>query len=645
MSFYLSLVDQWRQPEHIAVRAADTAVSYRELDARARRAAGWLASRGVRRGDVVALHMPREVAFLELHLGALALGATTLPLNERYPAPELAYYLTDAGARLAVVREEVHAELADELDACALLPPRDLRAELDAADSLDPDPDVQPSTPAVLCYTSGTTGKPKGALISHRALEATVTALHEAWRWSSDDVLVHALPLTHIHGLFVAQHGALYAGATAVWLPQFDARAVLEALERWQATVFMGVPTYYARLLALRDAPAIPDSMRLFTSGSAPLSQRAHHAFHERFGHAILERYGMTEVGIVLSNPYDGPRIAGAVGYPLAGVRTRVVDRDTHQDVPPGHIGELLIASASMFSGYLGRREQTADALRDGWMHTGDLATCEDGLHRIVGRARDLVICGGLNVYPGEVEAVLAQHPDVVELAVFGVPDDDLGERPVAAVVTTPSGIDRDALIAWGRARLAAYKLPREIRLVDALPRNTMGKVQKSVLRSEWTAPVVRDARASDARTLARWASALAWESEALELEPETVLEGVQAVLRDPTRGRYLIAELAGTPAGGLLLVREWSDWRARFVWWIHSVYVDQGARRRGVYRALYDDVLRRARAEGVAGVRLYVDRRNTVAIDTYRALGMDGDHYRVFEQMLAGPSGYPPTR
>ncbi len=450
------------------------ALTYGQLDLRVRRAAGWLRAQGVGPGDVVALQLPRCLAFLELHLACLALGAATLPLNDRYPQAEVDFYLADARPRLAILMKEV-------------------RPVLDAADPLPLDQLPEPDDDALACllYTSGTTGRPKGAMISHGNLQATVAALHQAWRWSPDDHLLHALPLFHIHGLFVAQHGALYAGARTTWVERFEPCGVLELLAEHRCTVFMGVPTFYHRFLSL-PANNDPDlsAMRLFTSGSAALPAADMEAFRDRFGHTILERYGMTEVGIVLSNPFDGQRVPGTVGFPLPGVQARITDPVTGAPVGPGQVGEIRIQGPSVIAGYLGLPEQTAQALGDGWMHTGDLGEVdEDGRFRIVGRMKELVISGGLNVYPREVENVLREFAGVAEAAVVGLPDADLGERVVAAVVPRDDArIDLDALAAFARQRLAPYKCPKQLRLVAELPRNAMGKVQKHRLVEQWPA-------------------------------------------------------------------------------------------------------------------------------------------------------------
>ncbi len=472
-------------------------------------------------------------------------------------------------------------------------------------------------------------------------IRATGRALHDAWGWRRSDVIVHALPLHHVHGLFVAQLGAMYAGATAIWHRAFDADRVLDDLS--QATMFMGVPTLYHRMLRrLEERTADTSNMRLFTSGSAGLPARDHIEWRRATGHEIVERYGMTEVGIVLSNPLAGPRQPGRVGVPLPGVQAKVVDTEEHE-VDRGVVGALRIWGPSVFSGYLNRPRATAQALTDGWMRTGDLATQhDDGTFSIVGRAKELVITGGFNVYPNEVEGVLLDHPAVLEAAVFGIDDADLGEVVAAAVVcSAPVG---DALlIAHCRATLSGYKVPKQIHEVPNLPRNAMGKVQKHVLRAMHTPVAIRDASVDDGPWLALGNREMARETEGVELDPQTIGAGVLRALTDDVGARYFVAELGGEPVGQLMVTTEWSDWRNAPVWWIQSVYVWPAGRKRGIYRAMHDHVVKLASAAGAAGVRLYVDERNLTAQQVYVRVGMSGEHYRVFEQMFDGSGAHPP--
>ncbi len=462
------------------------------------RAAGWFRSLGLRPGDRIAAHMPPTFDSVLCFLAGLFCGTTLVPLNPRYTEQETSYFLDDAGARLflrqggpasagygpwrvlirskdAGFRQQASGKSLRSLSADSPPVRADLRRPRDEV--------------ALLCYTSGTTGRPKGAMITHGNLAAMAASLHQAWGWRPRDVLLHALPLFHVHGLLVALQGALYAGAGTVLVPGFDPEDVLDRLVRDRPTLFMGVPTMYRRLLCLENPTPLPlDHVRLFVSGSAPLAVETFHAFRERFGHTLLERYGMTEAGMVLSNPLRGKRKPGSVGLPLPGVSVRIVDPATDDEVAPGQPGELLIRSGSVCKGYWGRADATAEAFTaDGWLRSGDMARQdEDGYVSLVSRRKEIVITGGFNVYPKEVESVLEGHPAVSEAAVYGVPDPDLGEQVRAAVVlhgtASPSG---EELIAFCKGSLTSYKCPRAIRFLEDLPRNPMGKVVKERLKDK----------------------------------------------------------------------------------------------------------------------------------------------------------------
>jgi len=340
---------------------------------------------------------------------------------------------------------------------------------------------------AVIIYTSGTTGRPKGAEITHGNLSSNLQALHEAWGWTPDDVLLHVLPIFHVHGLFVALHGALHAGATTLLMREFEARKVLETLVERHCTVFMAVPTIHQRLLDVREASQFDLShLRLITSGSDRLPDDVFTGFQKTFGYTLLERYGMTETGMNCSNPSNGERRIGSVGLPLPGIEVRVANAETQEMLPDGEVGEVEVRGPNVFKGYWKQPQKTAESFTaDGWFRTGDLGFREpDGYITLCGRSKDLIISGGLNIYPPEVERVLAEHPCVAACAVIGCPDREWGERVTAVVVLNRGkSVSGESLIAFCRERLAAYKSPKSIVFREDLPRNAMGKVQKAELR------------------------------------------------------------------------------------------------------------------------------------------------------------------
>lgn len=434
-------------------------VSYGALATGVGRIAARLLAEGVEPGDRVALQAEKSVEGVMIYLAALKVGAVFLPLNAAYTAAEVEYFRADAEPRLLIT---------DPAAFLAGAPAEPLaRSTPRAATDL-----------AAIIYTSGTTGRSKGAMLSHGNLAANALALYDAWGFSPDDVLLHALPIFHVHGLFVVLHCALLGGCPMVWLPKFADAEVLAGLAR--STVMMGVPTFYTRLLAnpafTREAAS---TVRVFISGSAPLLESTFAEFEARTGQRILERYGMSEAAIITSNPLDGARVAGSVGFPLPGVELRIGGG--------AETGVIEIRGPSVFSGYWRMPEKTAEEFTaDRFFLTGDVGRQDpDGRVWISGRAKDLIISGGYNVYPKEVELVLDEMPGVVESAVIGVPHPDFGEG-VAAVVIGEG--DEAALIAAARAQLAAYKAPKRILFVDELPRNAMGKVQKNLLRQRYAA-------------------------------------------------------------------------------------------------------------------------------------------------------------
>ena len=470
--------------------------SYRDLLDISGRYARLLAGLGVVKGDRVAVQVEKSAEAVFLYLACLRAGAAYLPLNTAYTRAEVGYFLGDAEPRVFVCAPATAAALAGTAASAGVGTMLTLGAGgdgslADRAAGLDPDFDSVPCASddlAAILYTSGTTGRSKGAMMSHRNLSSNAATLHEYWGFRPGDVLLHALPIFHTHGLFVATNCVLMNGGAMLFLAKFDADAVFRLLPR--ATVMMGVPTFYTRLLAdarlMREAAA---HMRLFVSGSAPLLADTHREFEARTGHAILERYGMTETGMITSNPLDGERIPGTVGFPLPGVSLRVADGETGGPVPDGEVGVLEVKGPNVFSGYWRMPEKTAQEFRPGgWFITGDVGRIDGrGYVHIIGRAKDLVITGGFNVYPKEVETVIDAIDGVVESAVIGVPHPDFGEAAAAVVLRRPGavdeGLDEAAVIRACKEQLANFKVPKLVVFMDELPRNAMGKVQKNLLR------------------------------------------------------------------------------------------------------------------------------------------------------------------
>lgn len=474
-----------------------TTIPYAQLPARTAAIAGALAGMGVTRGDRVAVQVPKSAEALFLYLACLRLGAIFLPLNTAYPPAEIAYFLGDAEPRVLVCAPETEAALRPVAEGAGVAHVATLGADgtgslsaaADAATPFEAVADIGADDIAAILYTSGTTGRSKGAMLTHGNLSSNALTLHKAWGWAPGDVLLHALPIYHVHGLFVASHCALLNGSTMLFLSRFDPDAVLARLPR--STVFMGVPTYYTRLLAQEGfSREVCARMRLFVSGSAPLLADTFEAFRDRTGHTILERYGMTEAGMICSNPYDGARIPGKVGPPLPGIRARVAGEDGHPLPGAGEIGVLEITGPNVFKGYWRMPEKTAAEFRaDGWFVTGDMAMIDEaGYVSIVGRSKDLIISGGLNVYPKEVESHIDALDGVVESAVVGVPHPDFGEAVTAVVVAkgTAAVPSEEGVIGALKGQLAGFKLPKRVFVVDELPRNAMGKVQKNVLRDRY---------------------------------------------------------------------------------------------------------------------------------------------------------------
>jgi len=475
---------------------AGVVLSYGDMLAASARYANVLAALGVKPGDRVAVQTGKHVDSVWLYLGCLRAGAVYLPLNPAYTPAEVAYFVSDAEPSLIVCEPDGLAALQSGLgQSAACVETLDALGEGSlqklAATMRDDFATFEAGADdlAAILYTSGTTGRSKGAMITHENLRSNALALVDIWRFGPDDVLLHALPIFHTHGLFVAMNTVMLSGASMIFLPKFDLAAVMAALPR--ATSMMGVPTFYTRLLSDkrfdRDAA---NHMRLFVSGSAPLSAETHRAFTERTGHAILERYGMTETNMITSNPHDGERRPGAVGFPLPGVSVRIADPESGTPLAQGEIGVIELKGPNVFVGYWRMPEKTAQEFRgDGWFITGDLGYVDpDGYVTISGRAKDLIISGGFNVYPAEIENALDALPSIGESAVIGLPHEDFGEA-VTAVVTAREGqvVEESTVRAQLEAVLAKFKIPKRVLVKDALPRNAMGKVQKNALREEYS--------------------------------------------------------------------------------------------------------------------------------------------------------------
>lgn len=462
---------------------------------RAAQLAHALAGHGVQAGDRVAVQVEKCPDMLALYAACAQTGAVFLPLNTAYTAAELGYFVSDSQAALLVgdpgrwhelqgVAAEAGAQFAT-LDAQG----GTLVTAADAAPKMFGTVTRSADDLAAFLYTSGTTGRSKGAMLTQANLISNAATLTDLWQFTHEDVLLHALPIFHTHGLFVASNVMLMAGGAMVFLPKLDIDALIDWMPR--ATAMMGVPTFYTRLLDdARFDRDLAQHMRLFISGSAPLLADTHLAFEARTGHRILERYGMTETNMNTSNPYDGDRRAGTVGLPLPDVALRIADAEG-AELPRGETGVVEVRGPNVFAGYWNMPEKTAEDMRDdGFFITGDLGVQDaDGYVSIVGRGKDLIISGGYNIYPKELELVLDAQEGVLESAVIGVPHPDLGEVPLAVLVAQGGAqIDLDAVQANVAAALARYKQPRDYRIIDALPRNTMGKVQKVALRAEYGA-------------------------------------------------------------------------------------------------------------------------------------------------------------
>ncbi|HET8909673.1 MAG TPA: acyl-CoA synthetase [Ktedonobacterales bacterium] len=505
-----------RQPERAAIIFEGKTISYGSLYGEVERFARALVVSGLQRGDRVGMFLENSPAFVVSYLGAHLAGGVVTLINTQYRQVELSHILTDAAVRFCVtspsgateLRSLVLPNLTLQIIVEQNKPVAEPVAERDASSVASvayeaflrrgdgPASDAVSLTipasdaPAIIGYTSGTTGRAKGAMLLHRNLVANITAITTAWHWTPDDRLLLALPLFHTHGLAVGLHGTLFLGATAVLRRKFDAAETLAAFNDDPAiSLFFGVPTMYGRIVAEAQEHGAPRHLpRLFVSGSAPLSPHLFLEFERIFGQRILERYGMTETGMNLTNPYDGERRAGTVGGPFPGQEARIVDTDGRFALPPAVIGEIEVRGPHVFAGYINRPDATAEAFSpDGWFKTGDLGwVSDDGYFTITGRARELIISGGYNIYPREIEDVLASHPAVGEAAVIGMADEDMGEQVVAVIVpAVGEPPTAEEIVSYCRERLASYKKPRQVIFVASLPRNALGKVQKHLLSAQ----------------------------------------------------------------------------------------------------------------------------------------------------------------
>ena len=473
----------------VALEWACQEYTFGDLDARANRMAAALTARGLTQGDRLAIQLPNRIEYLDLFLAATRLGVILVPINVLYREREAGHILRDASPKALIACGESlpsDAFVGRDFTPASLWQIDELAANAASRSASGASPvALDVTTPAAIIYTSGTTGPAKGAVITHGALAANARTLVAAWRITSRDRFLLTLPLFHVHGLGNGVHCWLLSGCRTRLLERFDHRSAAATFLDFRPSLFFGVPTMYVRLLDVVEVGAreIGARLRLCVSGSAPLPAPVLEAFAARFGQRILERYGMTETLMTLGNPYDGERRAGTVGMPLSGVATRIVN-DDGQDVANGEAGDLLVKSPMLFAGYWNRPEATDAAFRDGWFATGDIAErSADGYYTLCGRKSDLIISGGFNIYPREIEELLADHPAVADVAVTGVAERLKGEVPVAFVVLRPDApADASALADHCRASLASFKVPREIRFVDALPRNAMGKVEKKRL-------------------------------------------------------------------------------------------------------------------------------------------------------------------
>ncbi|NKB61732.1 MAG: AMP-binding protein [Gammaproteobacteria bacterium] len=493
---YDALFGKYASAETIFITTTDGRdITHRSFLSTSARFANVFANAGLNKGDRVVVQVEKSVEALCIYAACVQSGLVFLPLNTAYTQREVRYFAEDSGAGLIICdtcRQEGLQPIARDISALLMTLNADGSGSLAdlslAQESEFNTVEAHGEDLAAFLYTSGTTGRSKGAMLSQNNLLSNARTLTEYWEFTSKDVLLHALPIFHTHGLFVATNIVLISGASMIMMPKFDVKAMLKKLP--DATCLMGVPTFYTRLLAETDFDKdLTREMRLFISGSAPLLAETHFQFEERTGHRILERYGMTETNMNTSNPYRGERRAGTVGFPLPGVELKIVSPESGIEVQRGETGMIEVKGPNIFKGYWNMPEKTKAELReDGFFITGDLGKIdEDGYVHIIGRDKDLIISGGFNIYPKEIESILDKQGGVLESAVIGVPHADFGETPVAILVRQPDQEpDPDTILKHIARELARFKHPGKLIVVDELPRNTMGKVQKNQLREQY---------------------------------------------------------------------------------------------------------------------------------------------------------------
>lgn len=485
-----------RFPEKVSIEFNNKSVTFGEIDIVTNRIANHLRELGVEKGDRVAQYVTNGLELIYTTVSSFKLGAIVVPMNIAFREREIAYFLQDSEPKVIITDAErlpVLENVLKDLPSIRHIVVTNIHKTgcitfsdlCEVGDDSQPDVEVDDEDGAIIFYTSGTTGKPKGALLAQRSVTSNLEALRRAWRWTADDIFLLTLPMFHIHGLGVGLCGSLYTGCSTILKSKFDAEDVLNTIHNRKVTLFMGVPTMYFRMLEIDCCEKFDvSSIRLFVSGSAPLSKELFAKFHKTFGHKILERAGMSESMMNFSNPYDGERKPGTVGFPLPGLQARIVDENFH-DVPVNIEGEIVIKGPNLLKKYWRNEEATQKSFMDGWFRTGDICKRdEDGYISIVGRSKDIIISGGVNLYPREIEEVIETIPAVKEAAVVGVPDEEFGEAVKACIVLEEGGkLTREEVIAYCREKLASFKKPKYVEFLDTLPKNAMGKIMKDELK------------------------------------------------------------------------------------------------------------------------------------------------------------------